>query len=74
MYSVIGVTLTAVGFFCGSNACSALLITPLLPWILFVNNEFLLSLPLAVFPLLFLVNAGIMYLLGAFVQYIVSPR
>ena len=74
VFSVLSVLLAATGFFCGASSCAALLIVPVLPWILLIHSMGNIDLPLALYPVLFLLNVAIIFLLGAFVEYLVERR
>ncbi len=74
VFSVLSVLSAAAGFFCGESACAVLLIVPVLPWILIIHGMSGVNLPLALYPVLFLLNVVLVFLLGAFTEYLLRGR
>lgn len=69
-YTLITLCTYVVSYSCGGDECGLYIVVPILPWAWILTNEFGLSFPWAVYPILILLNASMAYILGAGIEQI----
>ncbi len=71
-YALLSMISAGASFFCTLTLCKAGLAYPVLPWPLLLAS--LLKMPIALYPILLLLNATLLYLFGVLVGTLITHR
>jgi hypothetical protein len=55
---------------CGAGSCTLAIVWPILPWAFILASDFGLAFPSAMYPIFILLNASVVYVLGAMVEWL----
>ena len=69
IYALASILFASLSFFCSTIACGLLLIVPILPWAVFLEQGAGMPIPWAAYPVFLLLNVIIVYSIGVAIDY-----
>jgi hypothetical protein len=70
VYVVVSMVLAGYSFICAWDSCSALIVTPVMPWAYLLDAELGVRLSIVLYPVLILLNASVAYAAGVAIDWL----
>ena len=70
VYTLGAIVVFGMAFYCGLDTCGHYIVLPIMPWAYILAEDFGLSFPWAVYPIMALLNIRVAYTIGVGVEWL----
>jgi len=69
-FTVFTIVVYGAAFWCGLDTCAHYIVLPILPWAYIIAEDFGLTFPWAVYPIMVLLNISVVYAVGVGLEWL----